>query len=242
MILLYHNNQIVNKQHFQREISLKVIIKLNSKLITLQQQYLHNDNLLQTELIYKSYLLQQNYGDNCDPYGQRISLGYYYKNYDKLDNIIDITYNTQSYCPQGFLHIFDQNGIDQWIKIKEIRILNMSKVYENSNSAFTYVKYINIVSLNSYVIQRLGQIYYYEIYEAIDIKSKQYQFKVPLKQYDNKEHKIIFFGDMDSNWTGNKSKQTFDWFQSIQYNQRKYGGIGIFYFIRRQKIKEQLLP
>ncbi|CAD8051868.1 unnamed protein product [Paramecium sonneborni] len=186
----------------------------------LQFKSYKDDELIFQETIMKSVLVQTS--DNCIPFGQRISLGYYYTNYDQSDDIIDITYNTQSYCPQGFLHIFDENGIDQWIKIRETRILNMSKVYENSSHQFSYVTYINIVSLNSYTIQRMGQIYYYEIYGAIDIKSSKYQFKVPLKQDDQKIHKIIFFGDMDSNWTGNKSRETFDWFESIQYNQSDY--------------------
>ncbi|CAD8136962.1 unnamed protein product [Paramecium pentaurelia] len=209
----------LKSNQFKRNFKIEFQIH-NSSI--LQFKYYKNDELIQNELVKKSFLISTNVGDNCIPYGQRISLGYYYTNYNKEDDIIDITYNTQSYCPQGFLHIFDENGIDQWIKIRETRILNMSKIYENSNQQFTYVTYINIVSLNSYTIQKFGQIYYYEIYGDIDSKSNKYQFKVPLKQYDNKEHKIIFFGDMDSNWNGNKSKETFDWFQSIQYNQSDY--------------------
>ncbi|XP_001347202.1 Acid phosphatase (macronuclear) [Paramecium tetraurelia strain d4-2] len=207
---------------FKRNFKIEFQIHNSS---VLQFQHYQNDELIQNEFVNKSFLVSTNLGDNCIPYGQRISLGYYYTNYNKEDDIIDITYNTQSYCPQGFLHIFDDNGIDSWIKIRETRILNMSKIYENSSQQFTYVTYINIVSLNSQTIQRLGQIYYYEIYGDIQTKSSKYQFKVPLKQYDNKEHKIIFFGDMDSNWTGNKSKQTFDWFQSIQYNQSVYDAL-----------------
>ncbi|CAD8142228.1 unnamed protein product [Paramecium octaurelia] len=73
------------------------------------------------------------------------------------------------------------------VKIKETRILNMRKIYQNISITFINVTYIKFVSLISYVIQRLGQLYYFEIFGAIDIKGKYgFQLKMFIMKVTNK--------------------------------------------------------
>ncbi|CAD8050035.1 unnamed protein product [Paramecium sonneborni] len=208
-----------NKQYLRNIVKIDLFIINDNQL---KYDYYLNNQLVQQEIVQKNTLQQDYTESNCQPYGQRISLGYYFTNYNNSNEIINIAYNTLSYCPSGFIHIYDNQSVDQWVSVSEIRTLNMSQIYEDTQYNFTYVTYINIVSLNDTIIPNLGQIYQYQIYGDANSESLAYQFKVPLKEYDNQIHKIIFFGDMDSNWTGNKSKQTFDWFQSIQNNQSDY--------------------
>ncbi|CAK72338.1 unnamed protein product (macronuclear) [Paramecium tetraurelia] len=208
-----------NQQFSENVIKMTFLIHNDNKL---EYNYYFNEELVQQEFVVKNTLQQPGPESDCLPYGQRISLGYYYTNYNDSNELINIAYNTLSNCPSGFLHIYDNDNVDQLVSLSEIRTLNMSQIYENTPYTFTYVTYINIVSLNQSILPKLGQIYNYQIYGDINQESETYQFKVPLKEPDNQIHKIIFFGDMDSNWTGNKSKQTFDWFQSIQNNQSDY--------------------
>ncbi|CAD8046038.1 unnamed protein product [Paramecium primaurelia] len=208
-----------NQKLLEDVIKLDFFIHNDNKL---EYHYYLNNELVHQEFIVKNTLQQTSNESNCEPYGQRISLGYYYTNYNNSNELINIAYNTLSYCPNGYIHIYDNNNVDELVSLTEVRILNMSQIYENTSYQFTYVTYINIVSLNQSILPNLGQIYNYQIFGDTNQQSLNYQFKVPLKEYDNQVHKVIFFGDMDSNWTGNKSRQTFDWFQSIQNNQSDY--------------------
>ncbi|CAD8051211.1 unnamed protein product [Paramecium sonneborni] len=222
-IQIQENQQVTLIQTKQKQQSNYVkidIFNLNDNQF--KYDYYLNDELIKQELVIKNTIEKNNSETDCQPYGQRISLGYYYTNYNNSNELINIAYNTLSYCPSGFLHIYDNKSVDQWVSLSEIRTLNMSQIYEDTSYNFTYVTYINIASLNNSILPYQGQIYYYKIYGDANSESLAYQFKVPLKEYDNQIHKMIFFGDMDSNWTGNKSKETFDWFQSIQSNQSDY--------------------
>lgn len=77
----------------------------------------------------------------------------------------------------------------------------MTRIYENGTGPYyDYVTFINIIKLGSHNTPGENRVYYYSVHGDPSHSAGPFVFKIPSKAHDNKEHKFMFFGDMDSNW------------------------------------------
>ncbi|KAM3147385.1 hypothetical protein pb186bvf_000636 [Paramecium bursaria] len=154
----------------------------------------------------------QTFGQDCQPYGIRLSLGYYYTFIEDHLNKIVITFNTIDQCNGLTLKVQDNTSQLHNVNASQIKHLNMTNIYQNTDYPYVYETYIHIYNLGSVQNISDGRQYYYQIYQGDQQLTDQQSFDVPNKY--TQTNKFLVFGDMDSNWVKNTSKPTFDWLQN----------------------------
>ncbi|CAK95164.1 unnamed protein product (macronuclear) [Paramecium tetraurelia] len=157
----------------------------------------------------------------CEPYGVRLFLGHYYTNLKIETDALRIVFNTKNQCNKQF-QVFIKGDQEFNITTYKTKFLNMTDIYVGTKANIEYETYIHTFQIP---IQQTSRILY--ALKNNDKLIKEAQVKLPQLQQDTT--KVLFFGDMDSRWLFNRSKQTFDWFeeqinQNIEYDSLLFTG------------------
>ncbi|CAD8050031.1 unnamed protein product [Paramecium sonneborni] len=175
-------------------------------------------------------LLGLSQSQGCQPYGIRLFLGHYFSYLRNTQDVIRIVFNTQTECKEQFiLEVFDNSSVEKLMISKlsyyETQLLNMTQIYENNDTThFTYETFIHTFKISlGHINLNSSTSYNYTITsEKNSILSGPYKFDIPMTE---NEQKILVFGDMDSNWIQNYSKDTFDWLENEVKDDKRYDAI-----------------
>ncbi|CAD8184830.1 unnamed protein product [Paramecium octaurelia] len=157
----------------------------------------------------------------CEPYGVRLFLGHYYTNLKIDTDALRVVFNTKNQCNNQF-QVLIKGDQEFNITTYKTKYLNMTDIYVGTKANIEYETYIHTFQIP---IQQTSRILY--TLKNNDKLIKEAQVKLPQLQQDTT--KVLFFGDMDSRWLFNRSKQTFDWFeeqikQNIEYDSLLFTG------------------
>ncbi|CAD8099976.1 unnamed protein product [Paramecium primaurelia] len=159
--------------------------------------------------------------EQCEAYGVRLFLGHYYTSLKIDTDALRIVFNTKNICNNQF-QLFIKGDLEFNITNYKTKLLNMTDVYIGTKANIEYETYIHTFQIP----KQLSSIVFYTLISN-DTIIKQAQVKLPHLQQETT--KVLFFGDMDSSWVYNRSKQTFDWFenqikQKIQFDSLIFTG------------------
>ncbi|CAD8199639.1 unnamed protein product [Paramecium pentaurelia] len=159
--------------------------------------------------------------EQCEAYGVRLFLGHYYTSLKIDTDALRIVFNTKNICNNQF-QLFIKGDLEFNISNYKTKLLNMTDVYIGTKANIEYETYIHTFQIP----KQLSSIILYTLIRN-DTIIKQAQVKLPHLQQE--KTKVLFFGDMDSSWVYNRSKQTFDWFenqikQKIQFDSLIFTG------------------
>ncbi|CAK72337.1 unnamed protein product (macronuclear) [Paramecium tetraurelia] len=172
-------------------------------------------------------LLGGSQSQGCQPYGVRLFLGHYFSYLRNSQDLIRVVFNTEKECKDQFILELVDNKLGHKLMISQItyydtQLLNMTQIYEkNETTHFTYETFIHTfkVGLNNIDLNASTTYDYTIISKQNQILSGPHRFDIP---WAESEQKMIVFGDMDSNWVQNYSKDTFDWLENQVKADKRY--------------------
>ncbi|CAK71249.1 unnamed protein product (macronuclear) [Paramecium tetraurelia] len=181
-------------------------------------------------LILLILLLGGTQSQGCQPYGIRLFLGHYFSYLRNSQDVIRIVFNTEKECKGQFvLELMDNKKGNQvmasQITYYDTQLLNMTQIYEKSETIqYKYETFIHTfkIGLNNVDINVSTSYNYTIVSKQNSILSGPYKFDIPLAQ---NEQKFLVFGDMDSNWVQNYSKDTFNWLENQVNSDKRYDSI-----------------
>ncbi|CAD8134668.1 unnamed protein product [Paramecium pentaurelia] len=175
-------------------------------------------------------LLGWTQSQGCQPYGIRLFLGHYFSYLRNSQDVIRIVFNTEQECRGQFVLELMDGKTDKQLMTSQItyydtQLLNMTQIYEkNQTTHYNYETFIHTFKIGlSNLDVNVSTSYNYTIVSRQNsITSGPYKFDIPLAQ---NEQKMLVFGDMDSNWVQNYSKDTFNWLENQVKSDKRYDTI-----------------